>query len=173
MVKKRAIGRMAGLASAVTVRIGDFDDGRVRSTSHAGRAYAYPQGRWRGLRYTTSGGRPRPDVPDDIVADRVRTALGPVEKDLDLPRLHVMVENHVVTLHGDVATLRELRRIVRAAGAVSGVYDVRSRLHVGLLPSDTRPSAARASSSHSLALRSLIEAAGRGERTEADTPPGG
>jgi hypothetical protein len=100
-------------------------------------------GRWIGVRYRLLGRRPDPNVDDNTLADRVRSVLGPIEKQLDVPHVHVMVENHVVLLHGDVEWEREAATITRAVRAVSGVRDVESHLHIGLLRSDTRPSAGR------------------------------
>jgi uncharacterized protein (DUF2267 family) len=100
---------------------------------------------------------------DDIVADRVRSALGPVCKRLDVPRAHVMVSDHVVTLHGEVDTVAEALTLSWAAGAVPGVLAVRCRLHVGLLPHQGRPSQGRLRQHPaSTTLGGLLEAAGRG-----------
>jgi hypothetical protein len=100
-------------------------------------------GRWRGLVYRLFGRHPDPDVDDHTLADRVRSVLGPIEKRLDLPHVHVMVENHIVLLHGDVGWEHEAATITQAVREISGVRDVESHLHVGLLPSDTRPSTGR------------------------------
>jgi hypothetical protein len=105
--------------------------------------WARVSGRWRGLMYRLFGRRPDPDVDDHTLADRVRSVLGPIEKRLDLPHVHVMVQDHVVLLHGDVGWPHEAAAITRAVREVSGVRDVESHLHVGLLPSDTRPSTGR------------------------------
>ena len=48
-----------------------------------------------GLVYRLAGRKPDPDVSDDILADRIRSTIGPLEKRLGVPRLHVMVEDHV------------------------------------------------------------------------------
>jgi uncharacterized protein (DUF2267 family) len=88
--------------------------------------------------------RRRLEVSDLELADRVRTGLGPVQERLDLPRVHVAVQDGVVLLHGDVGWAREAAALVRAVGSVPGVRGVDSHLHIGLLPSDTRPSQGRA-----------------------------
>jgi hypothetical protein len=106
-----------------------------------GRRSRYAEGRMEGLRYRVTGGQPDLLVDDDVLADRVRSMLGPVEKRLDLPRVHVMVDHHVVVLHGDVGSRADAVTIERATAAVPGVMGVRSCLHVGLLPGDSRPSA--------------------------------
>ena len=100
-------------------------------------------GRLRGALYRLSGHHPDPNVDDRTLADRVRSVLGPIEKRLDLPRLHVMVEDHVVLLHGDVEWPHEEATITHAVQQVSGVRGVESHIHVGMLRSDTRPSTGR------------------------------
>ena len=97
-------------------------------------------GRARGVLLQLVGRRPDPDVDDLTLADRIRSELGPVLKELDLPHVHVMVTGHVAQLHGDVRWPRDAAAIERAVRRVSGVRDVQSHLHRGLLPSDTRPS---------------------------------
>lgn len=92
-----------------------------------------------GLAYRYRGAQPDPDVGDDVIADRVRSGLGPVTKRLDLPRVHVMVEDHVALLHGEVASGEQARLIEAAAMRVSGVIGVESHLHLGLIAGDTRP----------------------------------
>jgi len=98
------------------------------------------RGRFEGAMYRLLGRHPDPDVDDATLADRVRSQLGPVEKRLDLPRVHVMVDGHVVHLHGDVEWPHEEATLVEAARQVAGVEAVRSHLHRGMLRSDTRPS---------------------------------
>jgi len=96
-----------------------------------------------GARYRLAGRGPDPLAGDDVLAERVRAMLGPIEKRLDVPRAHVMVTGHVATLHGEVGTLAEALSLTGAAGAVPGVMAVRCRLHVGLLPGQGRPSQGR------------------------------
>ena len=101
------------------------------------------RGRFEGSMYRLFGRRPDPNVDDATLADRVRSQLGPIEKRLDVPRVHVMVDNHIVHLHGDVEWPHEAATIVEAARHVAGVEQVDSHLHLGLLRSDTRPSEGR------------------------------
>ena len=81
------------------------------------------------------------------LADRVRSALGPLVKTLDLPRIHVMAEGDRILLHGDVATDDDAERIEAALASVADVGEIESHLHVGLIPGDTRPSGAHADDS--------------------------
>lgn len=82
------------------------------------------------------------DRVDADLADVVRTLLGPIVQGLDLPRIHVMAEGHRVLLHGDVASTSDAHTLERVVRGFPGVHEVESHLHIGLLPSDTRPSAA-------------------------------
>ena len=115
-------------------------------------------GRWSGVSYKLKGRRPDPDVPDLVLADRIRSVLGPLERRLDIPRVHVMVEEHVVLLHGEVDSFADVEAIESAVARVSGVLGVESYLHVGLAPGDTRPSTGRAERPVSEAKRRLLEA---------------
>ena len=48
-----------------------------------------------GLVYRLAGRYPDPDVSDQVIADRVRSKLGPIEHRFDLPRIDVRVEDDV------------------------------------------------------------------------------
>ena len=80
---------------------------------------------------------------DATVADRVRSGLGPVLKALDGPHVHVSVADGVVSLHGDVADRATRAAVEASVLSTAGVRGIDSHLHLGLLPSDTRPSAGR------------------------------
>jgi uncharacterized protein (DUF2267 family) len=113
----------------------------------------------KGLVYRLRHRQPDPDVRDSVLADRIRSSLGPLEARFDLPHIHVMAEDHIALLHGDVASVEQADEIEEAVAAVSGVAGVESYLHVGLLPSDTRPSEGRRVHAPSDALRELLAAA--------------
>jgi CBS domain-containing protein len=78
---------------------------------------------------------------DGILADRIRSTLGPLLKRLDQPRVHVMASQGDVTLHGDVSDPQAKALIESSVRGVSGVYRVTSHLRVGLQPGETTPSA--------------------------------
>lgn len=123
-------------------------------------------GRWSGVSYRLKGRRPDPDVADLVLADRVRSTLGPLERRLDVPRVHVMVEDHVVLLHGELPSPADAEAIESAVARVSGVLGVESYLHIGLAPSDTRPSQGREARHPSEArarLLAVVRATGVGE----------
>jgi uncharacterized protein (DUF2267 family) len=125
----------------------------------AGKRLRYADGRLQGVRYRLRGRHPTPDVADNVLADRIRSELGSLEKRLDLPHVHVMVNDHIATLHGEVSSQGDADRIERAVEAVSGVAGVESYLHVGLGRGDSRPSAGQAARQPSAALHRLMEAA--------------
>jgi hypothetical protein len=128
----------------------------------------YERGRAHGVRYYLAGLSPNPNVTDDILADRVRSEIGPVEKRLDLPRIHVTVYDHIAHLHGAVGTELERAELERSVEAVSGIHGVESYLHVGLGSGDTRPSEAAWHPEPSRQLRQLLNAA-----RAAGAPPTG
>jgi uncharacterized protein (DUF2267 family) len=107
------------------------------------RTVRHEAGSWRGAAYRWAGRHPSDDVDDPTLGDRVRSTIGPLEKALDLPHVHVMVEKGVVLLHGEVSTDDERQALERAVSSIAGVQGVESYLHLGLLPGDTRPSAGR------------------------------
>lgn len=143
----RTIARLGGLLAVVggVVAMASRESREAvgNAARSVGRRLRYLEGQGRGLEYRLRGGHPDEDVPDDVLADRVRSALGPLEKRLDVPHVHVHVEDHRVTLHGAVDTDASAAQLVRATAGISGVRDVDSKLHVGLGPGDTRPSEGR------------------------------
>jgi uncharacterized protein (DUF2267 family) len=132
----------------------------------AGRRLRYLGGRLQGSGYLLRGRHPDPEVIDNVLADRIRSSLGALEKRLDLPHIHVMVDDHVALLHGEVTCDADVDKLTEAVAAVSGVVGVESYLHVGLTSGDTRPSAGRAVHPPSEALQRLLDAA-----TDSGVPP--
>jgi uncharacterized protein (DUF2267 family) len=136
--------------------------GRTR-TRHLVKATArrtkYLSGRLEGLRYRLAGRHPDPSVGGAVLADRVRSVLGPLEHQLDIPRLHVMAEGHGMLLHGDVATEEQIGEVVDAVRRVPGVASIESHLQVGFFRGETRPSEGHAHHPPSRALTSVLAAA--------------
>jgi hypothetical protein len=132
-----------------------------RGVNLVARRARYARGRLEGLRYRITRRTPDPWVGDEVLADRIRSTLGPLEKRLDLPRVHVMVDDHVAVLHGDVAEPHDAATIERAVSDIAGVRGVESYLHIGLSTGNTRPSEGRAHARElpSPALRELVDAA--------------
>jgi len=153
----------SGALTAVAVAGRKTPPGRLlrRGVDRAVHEVRYAEGMLEGLRYRLAGGGPDPDVSDDVLADRIRSSLGRLEKRLDVPRVHVTVEDHVALLHGELPTARDVESIERAVRHVPGVRGIESYLHVGLGSFDTRPSAGRAEQARlpSPALRELLDAA--------------
>ena len=166
MTLTRRLTQFAGLAAGVigvaAAVAPESSAGRAvrRLADRLSRDVRYAAGAAPGLLYRLSGRRPDPDAPDDVLADRVRSAIGPLEKRLDLPRIHVMVDDHVAILHGDVPDDDDAGAIQHAVLRVSGVTGVVSHLHLGLIPGDTRPSeGAAVTPPPSDAWRALMETA--------------
>jgi len=126
----------------------------------------YQSGRLVGLRYRMSNGHPDPTVGDKVLADRVRSMLGPLEHRLDIPHVHVLVEGHDVLLHGDVVSNTQAGAVIDAVRDVPGVRGIKSHLHIGLVPGDTRPSQGSEHPAPSAALTSVLTAAHRGGARE-------
>lgn len=139
-VLRVVLGLTVVAACAALVRRGRARRTVARAGERLGHVARFRLGQSRGVAYRLRGGKPSPEVTDNMLADRVRSSIGPVLHRLDLPHIHVMAEGHTVLLHGDVASDEDALEIDRAVRAVSGVVDVESHLHVGLLPSDSRPS---------------------------------
>ncbi|MEX2032446.1 MAG: BON domain-containing protein, partial [Dehalococcoidia bacterium] len=158
-----------GALSAVAIVGRKTAPGRVlrRGVDLLARRLRYAQGRLEGIRYRLAGRTPDPGVSDDVLADRIRSSLGSLEKRLDLPRIHVMVDDHVAILHGEIPAATDAAAIERAVSDITGVCGVESYLHVGLGAEETRPSAGRAqaAATPSPALRELLEAAERAGAT--------
>ncbi|HUO48685.1 MAG TPA: DUF2267 domain-containing protein, partial [Acidimicrobiales bacterium] len=135
-----------------------------RGLERATRWARYESGRLEGLRYHLAGRHPDPDVYPTVLADRIRSALGPLEHRLDIPRVHVMVEGHTVLLHGEVDDERQAWAIEDAVRRVPGVERLQSHLAVGLTAGDSRPSQG-ASEHASTALVRVLDAARAGGAT--------
>ena len=142
--------------------------GREGARRQARREAGRLRGRAKGWVYRMRGGRPDEDVLDTVLADRIRSTLGPLEKRLDLPHVHVMSVNHHVMLHGCVSSEADVARLEEAVLAVPGVRSVTSELHVGLGPGDERPSAGRR---HAVALH--LPSPGLRRLTDAAAAAGG
>src|SRR5512142_2260250 len=97
MLTKRLVqtaGLAAGAIGMVAVAVPDSGAGRAARhlADRLARDVRYAAGSAPGMLYRLAGRRPDPNVSDDVLADRIRSNLGPLERRLDLPRVHVMVE---------------------------------------------------------------------------------
>jgi uncharacterized protein (DUF2267 family) len=164
---------MAALgAVAVFGRNTPVGRGLQRFAREGSRRLRYVPGWWQGVRYRLAGATPDPEVSDDVLADRVRSTLGPLEKRLDVPRVGVISDSHIVLLHGEVPTAEDAEEIERVVQHTSGVRGVESYLHVGLSAGTERPSVGRAASeaAPSDALRQLRNAARDAGASVEDAP---
>jgi uncharacterized protein (DUF2267 family) len=165
VITKRLIktaGLTAGAIGVVAASAPDSVAGRTarRLADRLGGDIRYAVASAPGILYRLAGRSPDPNVSDDVLADRTRSSIGPLEKRLDLPHVHVMVEDHVAILHGDVADEASACAIERAIMRVSGVKGIESHLHPGLVHGDTRPSQGAAGPQPpSEALSALVDAA--------------
>lgn len=170
----RSLAVAAGAFGAVAVfgRHTPVGRGLQHAAREGGRRLRYLPGWWQGLRYRLAGAAPDPDVSDEVLADRIRSALGPLEKRLDVPRVHVTCDSHVVLLHGEIPTAEDAKEIERAVRQTSGVRGVESYLHVGLGAGTERPSVGRAASeaAPSEAMRQLLTAARDAGASTEDAP---
>lgn len=157
---RRAVRGLALVGGVVLLRPGTRANKLARrALEGAGRQLRYAGGRVQGISYRLRGRHPNPDVIDNVLADRIKSSLGSLEKRLDVPHVHVMVEHHVALLHGEVGSEADALELERAVRAVSGVVGVESYLHVGLGAGNTRPSTGRAAQPPSDALQRLLHAA--------------
>ena len=150
---------LIGLAVGALSRERHVRQMRRRLARRATRWFSYLEGRLEGTEYRWLGLEPDPTVEGTLLADRVRSGLGPLEKRLDVPRVHVMAEGHTVLLHGEVPTDDDAESIERAVLDISGVDGIRSFLHIGLGAGDTRPSEGRSHQPPSPAYERLVSAA--------------
>ena len=160
---RRVVTAGVVLASAVAAldRNGSVRRALRYARDDVSRRVRYLQGAAEGARYRIAGRRPDPNVTDDVLTQRVRSALGPLEKQRDLPHVHVMVDEGIALLHGEVPSEHDVSAIERRVMEVSGVRSVISYLHIGLNRGTTRPSTGRAAHSgqHSPQLEHLLQAA--------------
>ena len=136
---------IAGAVGAAAIAAPDTQGGRAvrRLAGRLSRDVRYAVSAAPGILYRLAGRRPDANVSDDVLADRIRSTIGPLLKRLDIPHVHVMVEGHVALLHGEVAGEGDAEEIERVIMGISGVDGVESHLHVGLIEGDTRPSQGR------------------------------
>lgn len=85
----------------------------------------------KGLTYRAVRRHPSTPVDDSVLADRIRSTIGPLEKQLHNSRINVTVENGIAILHGDTESPDAAVQIEDAVRGVAGVHGVRSHLSHG------------------------------------------
>jgi uncharacterized protein (DUF2267 family) len=160
MARKLYIGT-AGLTMCVALLLGVTARGRRRTRRMARRAVRkarYLAGHAQGIRYRLVHGGPPEDVTDAVLVQRIRSKLGPLERRLDVPHLHVSSDDRNVSLSGVAATADDAQLLEDTVRAVSGVRELTSHVRVGFGPGDTRPSQGR-DAAHSEMRKELQAAA--------------
>jgi uncharacterized protein (DUF2267 family) len=158
----QAAGMAAGVIGVIAASAPDSAIGRAarRLADRLARDVRYATASAPGLLYHLAGRRPDPNVSDDVLADRIRSSLGPLCKRLDVPHPHIMVDDHVAIVHGEVPNEWCADSIEDKILRISGVTGVESHLHIGLVTGDTRPSEGMMlPQPPSHALRQLLDAA--------------
>jgi hypothetical protein len=82
----------------------------------------------KGLTYRVVRRHPSTSVDDSVLADRIRSTIGPLEKQLHVSRINVTVENGIAVLHGDIESADAVTQIEDAVRGVAGVQGIRSHL---------------------------------------------
>jgi hypothetical protein len=123
------MSKRAWAAGASAAAIGGWLATRSKSFTKNARPYlhrALDQGK--GLAYRAMRRHPSTTVDDSILADRIRSTIGPLEKQLHNSRINVTVENGTAILHGDIESREAATRIEDAVRGIAGVRDIRSHL---------------------------------------------
>jgi hypothetical protein len=116
-------------AGAAVAAIAGWLGTRPKSvTKNAGPALHRAAHRAKGLAYRGLRRHPSTEVDDSVLADRIRSTIGPLEKQLHNARINVTVEDGVAILHGEVETPEVADEIEEAVRGVAGVRDIRSHL---------------------------------------------
>jgi hypothetical protein len=82
----------------------------------------------KGLAYRATRRNPSTTVDDSVLADRIRSTIGPLEKQLHNSRINVTVEKGIAILHGDIESPEAALQIEEAVRGVAGVRDISSHL---------------------------------------------
>ena len=82
----------------------------------------------KGLTYRAMRRHPSTTVDDSVLADRIRSTIGPLEKQLHSSRINVTVENGIAILHGDIESPEAATQVEDAVRGVAGVHGIRSHL---------------------------------------------
>jgi osmotically-inducible protein OsmY len=122
--------RKRAWAAAVSVAaIGGWLAKRSKSLSKYANPYLHrAANQAKGLAYRATRRHPSTAVDDSVLADRIRSTIGPLEKQLHNSRINVTVENGMAILHGDIESPVAATQIEKAVRAVAGVKDVDSHL---------------------------------------------
>jgi hypothetical protein len=116
-------------AGALVTAIGAWLATRSKSMTKNARPYLHGTvNHAKGWAYRATRRHPSTKVEDSVLADRIRSTIGPLEKELHSSRINVTVEHGIAILHGDIESPEAASKIEDAVRAVAGVQDVRSHL---------------------------------------------
>lgn len=117
------------VTGASAAAVGGWLATRPRSvTKHAGPLLHRTVNQAKGLTYRAMRRHPSTMVDDSVLADRIRSTIGPLEKQLHSSRINVTVENGIAILHGDIESSEAATQIEDAVRGVAGVDGIRSHL---------------------------------------------
>jgi hypothetical protein len=121
--------KRAWAAGASVVAIGGWLATRSKSLTKNASPYLHRTVyRAKGLAYRAMRRHPSSTVDHAVLADRIRSTIGPLEKQLRNSRINVTVENGIAILHGDLESSEAATQIEEAVRGVAGVRDIRSHL---------------------------------------------
>lgn len=116
-------------AAAAVAAIGGWLATRSRSLSKNASPYLHRTvNQAKGLAYRATRRHPSTTVDDSVLADRIRSTIGPLEKQLHNSRINVTVENGMAILHGDIESTEAAIQIEEAVRGVAGVQGISSHL---------------------------------------------
>jgi hypothetical protein len=117
------------VTGATAAAVGGWVATRSKSlTRHAGPYLHRLVNRAKGLTYRAVRRHPSTSVDDSVLADRIRSTIGPLEKQLHTSRVNVTVEDGIAVLHGDIESPEAAAQIEDAVRGVAGVDGIRSHL---------------------------------------------
>jgi osmotically-inducible protein OsmY len=121
--------KRAWAAGVAVAAIGGWLATRPKSlTKIASRSLRRSAHQAKGMAYRAMRRHPSTRVDDSVLADRIRSTIGPLEKQLHNSRINVTVENGIAILHGDIESREDVTQIEEAVRGVAGVCAIRSHL---------------------------------------------
>ena len=121
--------KRAWAAGAAVAAIGGWMATRSKSLTKNASPYLHRTvHQAKGLAYRAMRRHPSTTVDDSVLADRIRSTIGPLEKQIHNSRINVTVENGIAILHGDIESREAATQIEEAVRDVAGVRDIRSHL---------------------------------------------
>lgn len=121
--------KRAWVTGAFAVAIGVWMATRSKSLTKNASPYLHRTvNQAKGLAYRATRRHPSTPVDDSVLADRIRSTIGPLEKQLHNSRINVTVENGIAILHGDIESPEAAIQIEDAVRVVAGVHGIRSHL---------------------------------------------